>query len=120
MKNIHLPGSILMFLIMISSLSSGVCLAQVPVREELKGLEEYIIRGMADWKIPGLAVSVVKDGEIIFEKGEGVSVISGAFRGYTGTVDEVNQEKGKLKVLINIFGRDTPVEVNFEHAQKLV
>jgi transcription termination/antitermination protein NusG len=58
--------------------------------------------------------------EITFEKGEGVRVISGAFRGYTGTVDEVNAEKGKLKILINIFGRDTPVEVNVEHAQKIV
>ncbi len=58
--------------------------------------------------------------EITFEKGEGVRIISGAFRGYTGTVDEVNVEKGKLKILVNIFGRDTPVEVNFEHAQKLV
>ena len=57
--------------------------------------------------------------EITFERGEGVRVISGPFRGYTGTVDEVNPEKGKLKVLINIFGRDTPVEVNFEHAQKI-
>lgn len=58
--------------------------------------------------------------EITFEKGEGVRIISGPFRGYTGTVDEVSPEKGKLKVLINIFGRDTPVEVNFEHAQKIV
>ncbi len=58
--------------------------------------------------------------EINFEKGEGVRIISGAFRGYTGTVDDVNAGKGKLKVLVNIFGRDTPVEVNLEHAQKLV
>jgi len=58
--------------------------------------------------------------EITFEKGEGVRVISGPFRGYTGTADEVSAEKGKLKILINIFGRDTPVEVNFEHAQKIV
>jgi transcriptional antiterminator NusG len=58
--------------------------------------------------------------EVTFEKGEAVRVISGAFRGYTGTVDEVSVEKEKLKVLINIFGRDTPVEVNFEHAQKIV
>lgn len=58
--------------------------------------------------------------EVSFEKGEGVRIISGPFRGYTGTVDEVNLEKGKLKALINIFGRDTPVEVNFEHAQKIV
>ncbi len=57
--------------------------------------------------------------EVNFERGEGVRVISGPFRGYTGTVDEVNAEKEKLKVLINIFGRDTPVEVNFEHAQKI-
>ncbi|MEA3493518.1 MAG: transcription termination/antitermination protein NusG [Candidatus Margulisiibacteriota bacterium] len=58
--------------------------------------------------------------EITFERGEGVRVISGPFRGYTGTVDEVNVGKGKMKVLINIFGRDTPVEVNFEHAQKII
>lgn len=57
--------------------------------------------------------------EVNFEKGDAVRVISGAFRGYTGSVDEINAEKGKLKVLINIFGRDTPVEVNFEHAQKI-
>ncbi|MBN3032739.1 MAG: transcription termination/antitermination factor NusG [Candidatus Saganbacteria bacterium] len=57
--------------------------------------------------------------EVNFERGEAVRVISGAFRGYTGTVDDINGEKGKLKVLINIFGRDTPVEVNFEHAQKI-
>lgn len=57
--------------------------------------------------------------EINFEKNEGVRIISGPFRGYTGIVDEINSEKGKLKVLINIFGRDTPVEVNFEHAQKI-
>ncbi|OGC33400.1 transcription termination/antitermination factor NusG [candidate division WOR-1 bacterium RIFOXYB2_FULL_48_7] len=57
--------------------------------------------------------------EVNFEKGEGVRVISGPFRGYTGIVDEINPEKGKLKVLINIFGRDTPVEVNFEHSQRI-
>jgi transcriptional antiterminator NusG len=57
--------------------------------------------------------------EVAFERGESVRVISGPFRGYTGTVDEINSDKGKLKVLINIFGRDTPVEVNFEHAEKL-
>lgn len=58
--------------------------------------------------------------EVEFKKGQTVRVISGPFRGYTGTVDEINQDKEKLKVLINIFGRDTPVEVNFEHAEKIV
>ena len=58
--------------------------------------------------------------EITFKQGETVRVISGPFRGYTGIVDEINADKEKLKVLINIFGRDTPVEVNFEHAEKIV
>lgn len=57
--------------------------------------------------------------EVAFEKGEVVRVISGPFRGYTGTIDEINFDREKLKVLINIFGRDTPVEVNFEHAEKI-
>ena len=58
--------------------------------------------------------------EVAFERGETVRVISGPFRGHTGTVDEINADREKLKVLINIFGRDTPVEVNFEHAEKVV
>ncbi len=58
--------------------------------------------------------------EVAFENGETVRVISGPFRGYTGIVDEISAEKGKLKVLISIFGRDTPVEVNFEHAEKII
>jgi transcriptional antiterminator NusG len=57
--------------------------------------------------------------EVAFEIGETVRVISGPFRGYTGSVNEVNADKGKLKILISIFGRDTPVEVNFEHAEKI-
>ncbi len=57
--------------------------------------------------------------EAAFEVGESVRIISGPFRGYTGTIDEVNVGKGKLKTLINIFGRDTPVEVNFEQVQKM-
>jgi len=58
--------------------------------------------------------------EVQFEKGEAVRIISGPFRGYTGSIDEVNEQKGKLKTLISIFGRDTPVEVNFEQVQKIV
>ena len=58
--------------------------------------------------------------EIAFQKGEAVRIISGPFRGYTGSIDEINEQKGKLKTLISIFGRDTPVEVNFEQVQKIV
>jgi len=58
--------------------------------------------------------------EVTFEKGEAVRIISGPFRGYTGSIDEVNAQRGKLKTLISIFGRDTPVEVNFEQVQRIV
>ncbi|OGC08234.1 transcription termination/antitermination factor NusG [candidate division WOR-1 bacterium RIFOXYA2_FULL_36_21] len=58
--------------------------------------------------------------EVAFEKGEVIRIVSGPFRGYTGSIDEINVDREKLKVLINIFGRDTPVEVNFEHAEKVV
>jgi CubicO group peptidase (beta-lactamase class C family) len=40
--------------------------------EKLEGLDDFIVRGMADWQIPGLGISIVKDGEIIYEKGFGV------------------------------------------------
>jgi len=58
--------------------------------------------------------------EIAFELGEAIRIISGPFRGHTGTIDEINPDREKLKVLINIFGRDTPVEINFEYAEKIV
>jgi transcriptional antiterminator NusG len=46
-------------------------------------------------------------------------IISGPFRGYTGSVEEINPQKGKIKALVNIFGRDTPVEIDFEQAEKI-
>ena len=50
---------------------------------------------------------------------ENVKVISGPFRGYTGNIDEINLERGKAKVLISIFGRETPVELDFLQIKKL-
>ena len=58
--------------------------------------------------------------EVEFEIGEAIRVISGPFRGYSGTVQEVNEAKEKVRVLINIFGRDTPVEIGFDQAEKLI
>lgn len=57
--------------------------------------------------------------ESFFEAGETIRIISGPFRGYTGTVDEINVAKSKLRSLVNIFGRDTPVEVNFDQVEKM-
>ena len=54
-----------------------------------------------------------------FESGDEVRVIDGPFTNFNATVQEVNPEKGKIKVLVSIFGRSTPVELEFVQVQKL-
>ena len=58
--------------------------------------------------------------EVDFEINEVIKVISGPFRGYTGSISEINPERGKLKSLISIFGRETPVELDFDQVEKYV
>jgi transcriptional antiterminator NusG len=53
-----------------------------------------------------------------FEEGDSVRVIDGAFATFSGTVEEVKPDKGKLRVLITIFGRATPVELDFMQVEK--
>ena len=56
---------------------------------------------------------------VAFNKGEVIRVVEGPFADYTGKIEEVNPEREKLKVLISIFGRDTPVELDFEQVEKM-
>lgn len=58
--------------------------------------------------------------DVDFEIGEEVKVISGPFRGYAGTISEINADKGTLKALISIFGRETPVKLDFGQVEKVV
>ena len=57
--------------------------------------------------------------ETQFTVGEGVKITDGPFADFVGTVDEIDQERGKIKVLVSIFGRETPVELDFLQIGKL-
>ena len=55
----------------------------------------------------------------VFEKGEPVKIIEGPFSNFTGTVEDINLDRNTLKVMVTIFGRHTPVELDFLGVQKL-
>lgn len=55
----------------------------------------------------------------LFRIDEQVKVIDGAFKDFVGVVEEVNEEKGRLKVRVEIFGRSTPVDVDFLQVEKV-
>ncbi len=55
----------------------------------------------------------------VFDKGEPVKIIDGPFNNFTGVVEEVNLDRSTLKVMVTIFGRQTPVELEFLQVEKL-
>jgi transcription termination/antitermination protein NusG len=56
--------------------------------------------------------------KVLFEQGEAVRITDGPFSNFTGVVDTVYPEQGKLKVMVTIFGRSTPVELEFGQVEK--
>ena len=57
--------------------------------------------------------------KVIFEKGDNVKVIEGPFINFNGTIEEVNPDKGKVKVMVSIFGRAAPVELEYWQVERL-
>jgi transcription termination/antitermination protein NusG len=57
--------------------------------------------------------------KVSWNKGDAIRVVEGPFSDFSGKIEEVNADREKLKVLINIFGRDTPVELDFQQVEKL-
>ena len=56
--------------------------------------------------------------KISFSLGDTVRIIDGPFADFRGEIDEINQERGKVKVLVSFFGRETPVELDFLQAER--
>lgn len=54
-----------------------------------------------------------------YNRGETIKIIDGPFNTFTGVIEEVNHEKSKLKVMVGIFGRSTPVELDFTQVEKI-
>lgn len=73
---------------------------------------------LSDDEVKGLGVMEVLP-VIDIVKGEAVKVTEGPFENFMGTVDEIHEEKRKLKVFISMFGRETLVELDFEQVEKV-
>ena len=80
--------------------------APVP-QKEIENISQQMKEGAAKPKI-----------DVSFETGDHVKVITGAFANYMGTIEEVLSDKQKVKVLISIFGRATPVELEYGQVEK--
>jgi len=76
------------------------------VEEEVNTILKRMVEAMPEIKVG-------------FRKGESVKVVDGPFIDFVGTVEEINVDKGKVKALLTLFGRETPVELDFLQVEKM-
>jgi transcriptional antiterminator NusG len=75
-------------------------------RHEVEAIQKYMSQGAPQYKAE-------------YVEGEAVRITDGPFNDFLGTVKSINEEKGKVEVLVSIFGRETPVELDFLQVQKV-
>lgn len=75
-------------------------------RHEVEAIQKYMDQAQPQFKAD-------------FVEGEAIKITDGPFADFLGTVDSIDEAKGQVKVLINIFGRETPVEMDFLQVQKV-
>ncbi len=89
---------------------------------ETKGGEPIPLRTYEVNRMLGKVDELAISGEqvsIPFNIGESVKVIDGPFNGFTGSIDNVNEEKRKLEIMVKIFGRKTPLELSYMQVEKI-
>lgn len=94
----------------VTSFIGGTALKPTPIKDKEV---EIILQRMDDSKHN-------PSQKLTFEKGESVRVIDGPFKDFSGNVEDINYEKSKLRVTVTIFGRATPVELDFSQIEKEV
>ena len=70
-------------------------------------------------KVDELSIEADSNMAIPFVKGQKVKVIDGPFNGFDGTIENINEEKRKLEVMVKIFGRKTPLELSYMQVEKV-
>jgi transcriptional antiterminator NusG len=75
-------------------------------KHEVEAIKKYMTQAQPQFKAE-------------FTEGEAVRIVEGPFNDFLGTVKSINEEKGKVEVLVSIFGRETPVELDFLQVQKV-
>lgn len=94
----------------VTSFIGGTAQRPTPIKDKEV---EIILRRMDDSKSNPTQ-------KMTFEKGESVRVVDGPFKDFSGSVEEINYDKNKLRVSVVIFGRATPVELDFAQVEKEV
>jgi len=85
----------------------GISTKPTPLpKHEVEAIQKYMTQSAPQYKAD-------------FVEGEAVKIVDGPFNDFLGTVKFIDEEKGKVEVLVNIFGRETPVELDFLQIQKV-